>query len=229
MKVLSIREDDGCVRDFVNSLPGPLEILEAGCGRRWSLQLTVPYRLTGIDIDADALRERVEIKKDLDEAIVGDIRTALLPEATYDVIYSAWVLEHVPDAEHALLNFCRWLKPGGFLIVRVPDGDSLCGWLTRLTPHWFHVAYYRYFLRLAWAGTPGHGPYKTYYDEVISRRGMRQFCAAQDLSLRELRCIDTWLREQRVEQRVVARALVAATLGLVPWRWSALTLIAQKP
>jgi hypothetical protein len=98
-----------------------------------------------------------------------------------------------------------------------------------MTPHWVHVGYYRYVLRLAWAGTPGHGPYPTYFDETISRRGVADFCAEHRLRLVELSFIDSWIRDQRPEQRAIARALAAATLGLVPWRWNAVTFVVQKP
>ena len=50
----------------IKRLPGPLQILEAGCGRAWPLNLDgVDYRLTGIDLDANALKSRVESVGDL--------------------------------------------------------------------------------------------------------------------------------------------------------------------
>jgi hypothetical protein len=68
----------------IRRLSGPLEILEAGCGRSWPLELAgIDYRLTGIDLDAEALRLRVKSVGDLHEAIVGDLcAPGAIPAAT---------------------------------------------------------------------------------------------------------------------------------------------------
>lgn len=44
-------------------------------------------------------------------------------DATYDWVYSSHCLEHVHDPSEALRNWWRVLKPGGHLIVMVPDED----------------------------------------------------------------------------------------------------------
>ena len=122
-----------------------LRILEAGCGREWLFRMDdVDYELTGVDLDGAALEARLQQRRDLHRSIVGDLRTVELEPAGYDIIYSAFVLEHVPGAERVLENFVRWLKPGGIFIVRVPDITSAHAFIARLTPHWFHVLYYRW-------------------------------------------------------------------------------------
>ena len=226
--VNSTREDQERIVEIINGLPGPLAILEAGCGRKWELKLSVPYRLTGIDTDPDALKARLEEKRDLDEAILGDLRTADLTSSSYDVIYCCWVLEHVDGAEKVLENFEQWLKPGGLLIVRVPDRDSLFGIVTRLTPFWFHVWYYRWVVGVKTAGRPGHGPYPTYYDTVISRHGFERFCDEHRFSLIETHRVDTFVRRS-VVNRILGMLVGILSLGLVPWRWNNLTFVAQKP
>ncbi len=45
------------------------------------------------------MRMRLEEAGDLDEAIVGDLRTASLTPASYDVVFSSFVLEHVEGVE----------------------------------------------------------------------------------------------------------------------------------
>ena len=47
---------------------------------------------------------------------------ASLPDASFDVIYSAHVLEHIPNPALSFRNFQRLLKPGGQLILYVPNG-----------------------------------------------------------------------------------------------------------
>lgn len=156
-----------------------LNILEAGCGRKWTLNLGgVKYKLTGVDLDAHALDARMNKIKDLDKSILGDLCSVNIEDNTYDVIFSAYVLEHISGADVALKNFKRWIKKDGLLILMFPDRNSVYGFLTRLTPHWVHVMYLRYLS--PWknenAGQKGFGPYPTYHDPIISMRGIRQFC-----------------------------------------------------
>ena len=135
---------EGCIREKARP-DAELRILEAGCGNKWQLSLKgLQYSLSGIDLDEDALRLRQARFKDLDEVIVGDLRTISLPRAQYDVIYTAYVLEHVSNVPLVLANFNRWLKPGGLMIIKVPDRDSVYGFIARNTPHWLHVYYYRF-------------------------------------------------------------------------------------
>ncbi|MCA9750684.1 MAG: class I SAM-dependent methyltransferase [Gemmatimonadetes bacterium] len=163
-----------------------LEILEAGCGRCWPIDLSgVTFRLTGIDEDKASLDIRKNEVGDLDEPILGDLRTAELPSNRYDVVFNSFVLEHIDGAEHVLENFVRWAKPGGLLLLRFPDRDSVFGFLTRITPFWFHVFYKRWIVGQKTAGQPGFGPFPTHYDRVVSRRGMRTFCDRHGLIVRE--------------------------------------------
>ena len=87
---------------------GELSILEAGCGRRWPFDLEdVHFTLTGIDCDQDALNARKSVVNDLDEAILGDLRTADLPNSKFDIVYCSYVLEHIIGAEAVLSKFLR--------------------------------------------------------------------------------------------------------------------------
>lgn len=161
-----------------------MEILEAGCGGRWGLELgELKYKLTGIDLDRIALDRRLNVRKDLDEAMVGDLRTVDLGGRMFDVIYCSYVLEHVDGAEQVLSRFSKWLRPNGIAIIRVPDRDSVKGFITRMTPHWFHILYYKIVLKFPNAGKPGFPPYPTIYDPVISSYGMREFVEKNNLTL----------------------------------------------
>jgi SAM-dependent methyltransferase len=160
----------------------PLSILEAGCGQQWPLDLTgVDFTLTGIDLDPAALELRKNNARDLDVAICGDLCTIELPEASFDVVLSSFVLEHVPRADLALENFVKWLKPGGLLILRLPERKTVHGFYTRLLPHWVHIWYYRCVHGSPFAGQPGHAPYLTYYHPVIGRERLMRFFADHGL------------------------------------------------
>jgi SAM-dependent methyltransferase len=164
---------------------GKLNILEAGCGTMWGLDLKgIEYTLTGVDIDKNALDMRKDQQRDLDIGILGDLSSVNLDENKYDVIYNSYVLEHIKGAESVMENFVRWLKPGGLLILRIPNRDSVRGFLTIITPLWFHTFYLRYFEGHKNAGQPGHAPFPTFYDKIVSRKGIYEFCKKHGLITR---------------------------------------------
>jgi SAM-dependent methyltransferase len=163
-----------------------IEILEAGCGRRWPYDLSgICYTLTGIDINAEALRIRQENKNDLHNAVVGDLGTVHFGKNRFDIIYSAFVLEHVSQARLVLAHFLEWLKPGGLLILKFPDRDSVYGFVARITPFWCHVLYKKHLVGNRRAGQPGFGPFPTAYGEIIARSAFRVFIGQSNLIIRE--------------------------------------------
>ena len=91
-----------------NELSGTMKILEAGCGREWGLDLApADFELTGVDLDSHALEHRRSVTRDLDVGIIGTISAIanIVSSKNYDVIYSAYVLEHIDGAQVALENF----------------------------------------------------------------------------------------------------------------------------
>jgi len=227
-------DDDAVILSgTIKNLSGPLDILEAGCGREWPVDLAgVDYRLTGIDLDADALRSRIDDVGDLHEAIIGDLTArGTIPQRSFDVVYSSFVLEHIRDAETALENMVAGLKPGGVLLLRIPDRDSVFGWTARRTPFKFHVAYYRYFLGLSNAGKPGHAPYHTYHAPVVSRDGIREFCAKNGCSIVEERGHTYYASGADLRSRITrvyVKVVSAVSFGALKWRHNNLTYVIRK-
>ena len=204
--------DKELVEKKINEMAGPLKILEAGCGRKWPLDLDVPHKLTGIDLDADALSART----DLDATGVGDLRSHVFPEHSFDVIYCCYVLEHVPGAAQVLENFARWVRPGGLIVIKVPDPESVFGWATRNTPHWFHVMFKRYFMGFKRAGQVGHGPYRTYYDRAITEGGIREFARSHNFALENVEKTGDYLTGRVVKYSAIL--LHYLSLRSLPWR-----------
>ena len=89
------------------------------------------------------MRMRLEEAGDLDEVIVGDLRAVSLMPGSYDVVFSSFVLEHVEGAEAVLDRLVPAIRPGGLLLLRIPDRDSVYGFVTRHSPHWLRVQYKR--------------------------------------------------------------------------------------
>ena len=153
-----------------------IDILEAGCGKKWNLGLSVKRRLTGVDLSREAIEMRMTRYNDINEMIVGDLAAVEIAKRSFDIVYCSYVLEHLDEAELVLDRFFDWLRPGGLAVLLFPDRDTVPGAITRFTPHWFHVAYYKYIEKFPHAGEPGHGPFPTYYDSVISREGIHNYC-----------------------------------------------------
>ncbi|WP_170145519.1 class I SAM-dependent methyltransferase [Salinimonas sediminis] len=210
-----------------------LRILEAGCGNKWQLKLNdIEYTLSGVDIDADAVSLRQSKFNDLDEVIIGDLREVALPEAAFDVIYTAYVLEHVSNVTRVLENFSRWLKPGGVIIIKVPDRDSVYGFMARSTPHWMHVYYYRLIKGNKNAGKPGYLPYPTVYDPALARRNIQQYCQSHGLAVKATFGKNNYLRKRSARDRfirVFAQLVNVFSFGRLAWHYNDLIYIIEKP
>ena len=210
-----------------------LEILEAGCGRQWYFPMRgVAFRLTGVDLDARALEAREVGEGDLAEAFRGDLRTIDLPPERYDVIYSAFVLEHVRGARLVLERFVHWLRPGGIIILRIPDRNSVHGFVTRMTPFWLHVLYHRLVWQNKNAGKPGFDPYPTAHDKIISQCGIREFARQHGLIICEELGQGGYSKGPlvcRVLVPIFARLVTLITFGRIHDRFTDLAYVLEKP
>ncbi len=115
--------------------------------------------------------------------------------------------------------------------MKLPDRNTVFGFVTNLTPFWFHVFYHRFVLRRKNAGKPGFGPYPTHYDRVVSRDGIRDFCAKHQLVIREERGLGTYVIETRTRARLIRLVTIvisALSLGRLPWRHNNLTYVLEK-
>ncbi len=208
----------------------PLRILEAGCGQRWFADLSgIDFHLTGVDLDEAAMRIRQTEFGDLDEARIGDLLTIALPAESFDVVYNSYVLEHVSDPDRLLENMLGWLRPGGLLILKIPDRHSVKGFFTRMTPHWFHIAYYRYYRRNPNAGRPGYVPYPTPFGRIVSREGLHRFARERGSII-----VDEFGRSTLVDDAgwMFQSALKLGhllSLGRLHARYSDLTIFLRKP
>lgn len=212
---------------------GPIRILEAGCGQHWTLDLgDVPLHITGVDSDREALRIRRETYNDLDEEIHGDLRSVNLPKASFDLVYCSFVLEHVSGAEAVLDRLASALKPGGRMIVRIPDGESVYGFITKHSPHRLHVYYKRYVQRNREAGKPGHPPYPTFYDRVISISGFRGWADRTGLVIEDEYVTNFYVNmfgPFRPVVKLVVRLIAAFSSGRLSATHNNVTFVLSKP
>jgi SAM-dependent methyltransferase len=210
----------------------PLHILEAGCGQNWPLELKdMQFTLTGNDVDRDMLLLRKAKHNDLDEMVVGDLRFLDLEKHRFDVIYNSYVLEHIDGAEGVMENFSNWLKPGGLLILRIPDRDSVRGFVARNTPFWFHVFYVKHVLGFKDAGTTGVGPFRAFYDPIVSRAGIHEFCRKNGFNIKEEYGHGSHLESKSIRDILIflfVRTVSLLSLGKLAWDHTDITYVLEK-
>lgn len=161
----------------------PIKVLDAGCGRH-PRQLDLPgnCHLVGIDVSEAAL----EANAALDERILGDLESYPLPPNTFDVAVCWDVLEHLRHPRLALENITRSLKPGGKVILGIPNVLSPKGLITKFTPYRFHVLVYKKVFKFAEAGAPGYGPFPTYLRWCLRLSAIQAYAVARGLAVDEV-------------------------------------------
>ena len=111
-------------------------ILDVGCGRGVVLGALAErsFEIHGLEISAEAVRgvdPRAEIR------IAASLAEAEYEEKSFDQIIIWHVLEHLSDPVGTLREAHRILRPGGRLIVAVPNASSLqARWAGA---DWFHL------------------------------------------------------------------------------------------
>jgi 2-polyprenyl-3-methyl-5-hydroxy-6-metoxy-1,4-benzoquinol methylase len=112
-------------------------ILDVGCGRGI---LPTLMRERGWEVDALEFSETAarHARDELQLPVfVGDFVQSPYPDSSFDAVVLWHVLEHLPDPAAAIRRARQILRPGGFLIVAVPNFESLQARCTGR--HWFHL------------------------------------------------------------------------------------------
>jgi methionine biosynthesis protein MetW len=122
-----------CATYFRDHGPGPVQVLDVGCGFCMDLQnirgiAPCPVTLLGIEVDEQKIRHcrqagitvfPIDIERE--EIPVGD--------RSLDIVILNQVLEHTKEVFFIFSEMSRVLKPGGLLILGVPN---LAAWHNRL-------------------------------------------------------------------------------------------------
>jgi SAM-dependent methyltransferase len=158
---------------------GDLRIYEAGGGSTSFLPLDVLRRahVTVVDIDAEQIRNNDYAQ----QKILGDIQTHRFPPGSFDLAICYNVIEHVPDVQAALLGFFESLKPNGMILIGAPNPRSLSGVVTKYSPHWFHVWFYRHIRGDSNAGKPGFAPFPTHFHPMVTLSRLEAFAQKHGL------------------------------------------------
>ena len=124
------------VRFLARGLAGDARILDLGCGRGVLLGALLDrgFEVHGVEWSVEAARgadPRAEIR------IAPRLHDAGYPEAHFDEVIVWHVLEHLSDPRGTLEEVHRILRPGGRLVVAVPNfGSAQARWARA---SWFHL------------------------------------------------------------------------------------------
>jgi SAM-dependent methyltransferase len=122
-------------RDIVR--PGDL-VLDAGCGSgKYSARADSnarSYKVAGLDNF-----ECVRCNRSVDYRVCGNVNELPFRDASFDIVYGRWLVEHLKNPGVALREFHRVLKPGGKLALFTTNLFHYYGAVARVTPQWFHV------------------------------------------------------------------------------------------
>jgi len=113
------------VRRLFDQFPPGSKILDVGCCDGWILStLAGKHDVHGVDIGEELVRRA---KENGLKARVHDVATAPLPykDGEFDVVFSGETIEHQVDTDWFLSELNRVLKPGGTLVLTLPNVRTL--------------------------------------------------------------------------------------------------------
>jgi SAM-dependent methyltransferase len=93
---------------------GTGEVMLAAKRRGWIVQGVEPERTAAQMAQARGLEVRT-----------SRLEQSGLAEKSFDVVSAFHVLEHIPDSRAFLRTLARWARPGGFVVVEVPNWASM--------------------------------------------------------------------------------------------------------
>jgi SAM-dependent methyltransferase len=192
-------------RAIADAAPGAgATVLEAGCG---GLAPEVPWPAGVHVVGIDSSEAQLDRNACIHDKLLGDI-TGHRFGRQFDVVRCWDVLEHLPRPDAALVNLADAARPGGLLVVKVPNLLSVKGLLTKLTPYRFHVWVYRRVYGYEDAGVDDQGPFVTYMRRSITERGLRAFAQRAGLSI-----VHVALYESEHQARLRARLGIGGLVG----------------
>jgi SAM-dependent methyltransferase len=130
---------DGVARRAVALLqrqyPGG-RVLDVGCGVGWTVALLRELGFSAVGLEpaphaAQIARDHYGV-----EVITAVLQEAPLPEAAFDAVILFDVLEHVHDPIGDLRSIHYVLRPGGAVVIKVPN---LAAWQAHLLGKWWYA------------------------------------------------------------------------------------------
>lgn len=109
-------------------------LLDVGCGSGSGLadRQALGWQVQGVEPNVEAAARAQAAGFDV---FIGDLLDAKFPPESFDVVRLWWVFEHLHDPLAALVECQRILKPGGYIVLLVPNfGSPIAKFFG---PYWF--------------------------------------------------------------------------------------------
>jgi SAM-dependent methyltransferase len=213
---------DGAIQFFsrVNALLQPsFHVLDLGAGRGAANDDKCTYRrslrvlrgkvelIIGTDID-DAVLSNPIVDKSF---VVAPGAPLPFPDASFDLILSEWVLEHVDDPESFQREVRRLIKPGGWFCARTPNRWGLTALAAQLIPNRLHTT----FLKKLQPARQDIDVFPTRY-RLNTMRTVGKYFPTQDWENASY----TWMGEPKYHAKnVILWRLMALWNWLMPQSW----------
>jgi SAM-dependent methyltransferase len=213
----------------VESLRGgrPGRVLDVGCGRGVLLQ---EFRRQGWDVQGTELSDQAAAyaRGVLGLPVeTGSLDTIGFPANHFDAITLWHVLEHVADPQSLLSEVNRILKPGGVLLVSVPNFGSCEARLFR--DRWFHLDVPRHVTHLtkgslrealavtgfedrSWSGFAPEYDSFSFVQSSLNRLGLRHNLLYNVLRGKQAKVIGG---EPAPRWQILASVVLGAVLGII--------------
>lgn len=115
-------------------------ILDAGCGPgTYGIVLAEQQgvEVVGVDISTAAVKKAGDraAERGCFHAIEGDLESLPFGDASFDIVFSGWVLHHFPSLESVCSELFRVLRPGGRIAVVEPNEANLAMRVSRFVEY----------------------------------------------------------------------------------------------
>jgi len=177
------------LQDFLSEMmksKEKIEILEAGCGSLQKITFDKELFITGIDIS----EKQLERNNYLNKKIQGDLEKYDFEKDKFDLIICWDVLEHLQKPRLALDKMSQSLKPGGLMVLKLPNLMSFKGLFTRFTPHSVHVLYYKLIYKQPNAGKDDTGPFRTFLKFAVAPNSLKKYAYSRGLKVVHFELLD---------------------------------------
>lgn len=157
LRLAGAAAEQALIDDLRAVLQPGAKVLDAGCGTgalaREVLRIEPTTQITLLDLSPGMLARAADVPG---EHLVGSILDLPLPDDTFDIVISGWVIETVPDPIAAVREYLRVINPEGhvfYTFCSLPDG-----FFSRAGSAWLRAAVGRGFAGefLPAARTPWH-------------------------------------------------------------------------
>jgi SAM-dependent methyltransferase len=161
-----------------------ITVLQAGCATAGGeLDLAAlrasPYEfdVSLLDEDVGPVRAALASRDDMDSVTLGDLRSIPIAPRSYDVVHCSMLLDRITNAEVVLGRLVGALLPGGLLLLRTADRETVAGYLDSKLPESVRTA--------LWRSSHGDqpGPFPAIYEPLASASGIQSFFTRHGLAV----------------------------------------------